>query len=146
MKFKPMTEEEINEVGLLQPGVYDFEIIECSETTSDAGNDMFALKLNVFEPDGKTRSILDWVLPQMPKKFKHIHDACGLADKFEAGEVTAQDFLGKTGKLKLEVGKPYTDKNGNERVNNAVEDYIKRENLIETSEQKDPIPDDGIPF
>lgn len=137
MKHKVMTEEEVNEAGLLQPGIYDFEILNAEETKSSKEDDMFALKLNVFDSAGEGRTILDWVLPSFAKKYKHLHDACGLMDLYQSGETKADDLVGKTGKLKLVVGKPYTDKNGNERVNNSVEDYIKKENMV---------LDDEVPF
>ena len=133
MKHKPQTEEEIAASGLLQEGVYDFTIIEAKEKQSNSGNDMFALKLQVFDNDGQPRTILDWVLPSFAKKYKHLHDACGLLDLYKSGETTESDLLGKSGKLMLTIGKPYTDNNGLERVNNSVADYVKKENMIQSS-------------
>lgn len=138
MKHTPVTEEQLKEAGLLPNGVYDFTITEAKETVSGSGNDMFALKLDVFEPDGKARSILDWILPSFAKKYKHIHDACGLLDLYTSGETKPDDLVGKSGKLFLTIGKPYTDKNGIERINNSVEDYVKKDNLIKDDSQDIP--------
>lgn len=146
MKHKAMTEEQIAASGLLQEGIYDFTIVSAEETQSQAGNDMFALKLNVFEGDGSARVILDWVMPSFAKKYKHLHDALGLLDKYASGETLASDLKDKSGKLLLGIGKPYTDKNGLERVNNSVIDYVKRDNLVKEETSADPLGDDEIPF
>lgn len=89
MKFTSMTEEQIAASGLLPAGVYDFTIVEAIEKTSNSGNDMFQLKLNVFDPNnGNPIVVMDWILPSFPKKFKHIHDACGLLKQYQDGNVT----------------------------------------------------------
>ena len=144
MKHTVRTDEEIAASGLLQEGIYDFEITLAEEKVSKNGADMFALKLNVFESDGSARVIRDWVLPDFPKKYKHLHDACGLLALYNSGETKPSDLEGKSGKLLLGIGKPYTDNNGNERVNNTVLDYIKRENATASSAKKEEIEE--IPF
>ena len=149
MKHKVMTEEEIAEAALLPEGVYDFTIVTAEEATSKAGKDMFKLKLNVFQPDGDARVIFDWVLPDFPKKYKHLHDACGLLDLYQSGETTTDDLVDKSGKLMLGIGKPYTDNSGIERINNSVVDYVKSENMVPNEPRKSPvaaIEDDEIPF
>ena len=146
MKFTSMTEEQIAASGLLPEGVYDFTIVEAIEKTSNSGNDMFQLKLNVFDPNnGNPIVVMDWILPSFPKKFKHIHDACGLLKQYQDGNVTTFDLEGKSGKLLLGIGKPYTDKNGLERVNNSVVDYVKRDNMIQQPLDK-TLDNDEIPF
>lgn len=149
MKHSAATEEEITKAGLLQPGVYDFTIVEAKETLSANGNDMFALKLNVFDTDGQAVSLLDWILPSFPKKFKHLHDALGIFDVYARKDTKPDDLVEKSGKLQLTIGKPYIDKNGNDRVNNSVEDYVKKDSTeayraaTTTSEDLDS---DAIPF
>ena len=128
MKHQALSEEQIAESGLLPDGVYDFTIVQVTEGQSKSGNDMFTLKLHVFPPDGEPIVLLDWVLAAFPKKFKHLHDACGLLDLYGKGDTKPGDLEGKSGKLLLGKGKPYTDANGIERVNNSVIDYVKRDN------------------
>lgn len=144
MKHKPMSEQEIAASGLMQEGVYDYTVVEAKETTSQSGNDMFALKLHVFDQDGVARIVFDWVLPSFAKKYKHIHDSLGLMEKYQSGETRSSDLEGKSGKLMLGIGKPYTDKNGLERVNNTVVDYVKRENV--DTRPASEIIEDSIPF
>ncbi len=149
MKHQALTEEQIAASGLLDDGVYDFTIVQVTEGQSKSGNDMFALKLHVFNTDGAPVIILDWVLAAFPKKFKHLHDALGLLDLYAKGDTKPEDLERKSGKLLLGKGKPYTDANGIDRVNNTVVDYVKRENAetyAKASAMPKEVVDDEIPF
>lgn len=141
MKHEALNEEEIAKSGLMQEGIYDFTIIEATEAQSKSGNDMFKLKLHVFDTDGAAKIIFDWILPSFPKKFKHIHDACGLLDVYARGDTKPNDLIDKSGKLQLGVGKPYIGNDGFEKVNNTVLDYVKRDNLVQESKAA-PLPKD----
>lgn len=153
MKFDSKTDEQIAQEeadakasGTLVAGTYDFEIIKADEKISEKGNAMFELNLSVYGTDGEPRSVRDWILPKMPKKFKHCLDACGLTDKYEKGEVTAEDFLSKTGKLEIKQ-KEYINKDGLKMMTNYVEDYVKRVVGQEIRTAIAPTKlDDEIPF
>lgn len=146
MKHKPQTDEEIAKSGLMEEGVYDFTIIDATECTSKSGNDMFKLKLHVYDVGGEARIVFDWILPSFAKKYKHIHDACSLLDLYQSGETKSDNLIGKSGKLMLGMGKPYTDNNGIERVNNTVVDYVKRGNMVQAAAMPQAVLDDEIPF
>lgn len=147
MKHQALSEEQIAESSLLDDGVYDFTIVKVTEGKSQSGNDMFTLKLNVFDSAGDPVIIMDWVLGMFPKKFKHLHDALGLLDLYAKGETKPEDLEGKSGKLMLGKGKPYIDKNGFERINNSVLDYVKRDNNESYKAAISPaVIDDEIPF
>lgn len=143
MRFQAKTEEEIMSSGTLE-GVFDFDIRSAREYVSDKGNDIFEIELNVYDTEGAARPRKDWVTPAFPKKFKHLHDACGMLDKYQAGATSAEDFVGKAGKLKMVLRK-YTNKDGNEVTGDQVEDYIKRENLVKAP-VAEPLSDDEVPF
>lgn len=127
MRVTPKTEKEVSEEGLLPEGIYDFEIMEAVEKLSKSGNDMIALKIAVYGPNGNARYVFDYLLEieGMSYKIRHAADACGMLDKYESGEIEAGDFINKTGKLKLFIQKGkdgYADKN-------SVRDYITRDKL-----------------
>lgn len=145
MKFTPMTDEEIDKAGLMQLGEYDFEVMEAEEYTKDNGNVVTKLKLNVFDESGKGNSVLDWITPSFMKKFKHFFYAVGLQDSYETGQTDPTEYVGKSGKLKLGIGKPYVDGNGITRTNNSVDDYIKRDANAPKAASKS-VADDEIPF
>ena len=140
MKFTPKTEEEIQESSLWQPGVYDFEIIDADEARSKSGNDMIKLHLNVFDANGDSRIMYDYLLEAMPHKLRHAADACSLLDHYEMGNLEAHQFVAKTGKLKISISK---DKTGQYPDRNQISDYVKRE-PIQSSGKGDL--NDEIPF
>jgi hypothetical protein len=141
MKYESKTEEELQSVGTLE-GIFDFEITKAREYVSDKGNETFELALNVFDTDGTPRPRKDWVTPAFAKKFKHLHDACGLLEQYGAGTTTEDDLVGKTGELKMSK-KKYINKDGLEVTGDQVEDYIKR---ASTESYKDAVKDDDVPF
>lgn len=153
MQFTPKTEKEIAEEGLIQPGTYDFEVMFATDDISGKGNEMIILGLNVFDDSGRARSIKDYLLESMAYKLRHAADACDLISQYESGNLVASDFVGKTGKLKIVIQK---DKAGQYPDKNSVQDYIKRENLVDAhtkakgdsfqSELGHPAFDDSIPF
>lgn len=143
-KFKPMSDDEIAESGLLPEGVYDFEITAANEYVNEKGNDIFKLNINVFDSEGSPYGKMDWVTPAFIKKFKHCVDACGLIAKYDAGEINGGDFVGKTGKLKIKIGLPRENKDGIEMRYNEIEDYVKRAaGVVET---KKVLDGDECPF
>lgn len=146
--FKPLTEEEVLASGLMEEGIYDFEVMVATHKTSGKGNEMYELNLNVFDSTGYPRSVRTWILPAMPKQWKHFHDAVGMLKEYQAGIISAEvapTLVGKTGKLKLVIGAPYTNKDGLETRSNKVDDYIKRDGQA-TSSSTPASLDDEIPF
>lgn len=142
MQFKPKSEKEISEENLLPNGEYDFEVTAALDAKSASGNEMIKLQLNVFDDNGNLRIIFDYLLESMAFKLRHAADACGVIDKYESGSLVADDFMGKTGRLKLAIQK---DKTGDYPDKNTVRDYIKREaeGVIPAGL---PALDDTIPF
>lgn len=142
MQFKPKSEKEISEENLLPAGEYDFEVTAAVDTKSASGNEMIKLQLNVFDESGNPRVIFDYLLESMAFKLRHAADACGVIDKYESGQFVADDFMGKTGRLKLAIQK---DKTGDYPDKNTVRDYIKRE-VAGVIPAGHPALDDTIPF
>jgi len=149
MRFVPKTDQELNSLSLIQPGIYNFEILEALDTISRAGNEMIKLKLKVWTHDGSERIIFDYILPNFPFKLKCFAQTCGLLDKYELGNIEANDCLSKLGKLEIEIekGKSIIKDNG-EHINypdrNTVKNYmIKKE--LSTKEIVHEL-DDDLPF
>jgi hypothetical protein len=120
MNFQPKTEKEIADSKLLPKGSYAFLVLEAAEKTSSNNNPMLELKLRVSNGNGLSRTLFDYLLPQRADKLRHAAAACGVLDRYDAGEVSDSDFRGKRGRLMLAVEKGkkgYPDKN-------VVEDYL----------------------
>lgn len=148
MRFQPKTNEQLQQEErdnsqLLPKGDYDFEIdTEPADATDEVskvkrdpegniiggGNDMIHLKLRVFTGVGSAwKFVDDYILESMGWKFKHAHEAVGLLENYEAGNISADDFKGKCGKVTLYIqkGKPKNDGSGEVYPDrNSVKDYV----------------------
>lgn len=144
MRFQPKTDEEINQIGILE-GIFDFEVRAAREYINDKGNEVFEIELNVYDHEGIARPRKDWVTPSYAKKFKHLHDSVGLLSKYESGETQADDLVGKSGKLKMSKRK-YINKEGKEAEGDQIDDYIKRDRQPETVATGAIPLDDEVPF
>lgn len=122
MRFEPKTAQEIDESGLLDPGLYDFEVMEAEEKTSSKGNDMVALAIRVEDNDGRGFKILDWLVATEGGAYKvrHFAESVGLLKEYEKGDMPAGLMIGKTGRCKLGI-KPAE---GQYRAKNTVADYV----------------------
>lgn len=145
MRFTPKTEKEIQEMNLISPGIYDFEVISASDKMSKTGNEMIELKIKIWDINNQERIIFDYLLEAMSFKLRHFAEATGLLQKYESGMLLAKDCLGKSGKVEIIIQK---DKNGQYGDKNAVKDYIS---LSETShaepiKKDDSFLNDEIPF
>ena len=144
MGYTPKTEEQLAEEGLLNDGIYDFEVFKAEEKESRAGNDMFVISLHIFEESGMKRSITDYIALGSnygERKLRHAADACGILDIYESGKLTADSFEGKCGKVNIAKQDGTADY---PMPKNVVKNYVKRE--------KQPIKEtvaglgDEIPF
>jgi hypothetical protein len=119
MRFNPSTEDEIEARAVWARGVYPFRIVDAEEGVSAAGNEMIEVKIEITKRDGQRRIIRDYLLAKRPAKLLHAATVCGLIEKYEAGEVDAEDFIGKSGNLKLgiQTSKQWPTKN-------VVSDYV----------------------
>ena len=148
MKFTPMTEDKINEMGLLPNGLYDFEVLNAKDQLSKNGNEMIKLTLKVFDKSGKDRIIYDYLLnlESTQYKIKHFCDVAGLGEKYKLGEFNSIDCLGKSGKAKIQIQK---DKTGQYPVRNTVSDYVlssEKKNIKIEKEDLGPEFDEHLPF
>jgi len=121
MRLNPKTEKELAEAGLLPKGEYDFEIVKSEEAVSKAGNEMIALTLKVYDQNGASTLVNDYLMDKLPLKLRHAAEACGLLEDYERGQLHADDMVGKPGRVKLIV---QADKTGQYPDRNSVQDYI----------------------
>lgn len=152
MKFQPKSEEEIVRDNLLPAGDYAFEVVRAIDATSKSGNEMIELNLKVFDDEGGYRFVKDYLLESMAFKLIHCAQACGLEQEYNDGELIADQFVGRSGFLKLAVKE---DKTGQYQPQNSVKDYIKpgeNDGKAAPVAAKKPAPatpadlDDEVPF
>jgi hypothetical protein len=113
VKFDP----KIKSRDPLPPGAYAFEVLKAEETTSKNGNDMIKLSLQVMGPEYDVY-VNDWLLQKVLHRLMHFCETAGLEEQFVAGNLTADDCQGATGRVILEI----EDKPGFS-PKNKVKDY-----------------------
>lgn len=150
MKVTPKTEKELQEINNIPPGDYAFEVMDAINDKSRKGSDMITLTLGVFV--GDTRRLLnDYLLDSMPGKLFHFCQYTGLAEKYAAGTLTADDCLGKSGFLTVTIqkGKPKGDGSNESWPDRAsVKDYnrgeFKKSAVVSAAKPEDHI--EGDPY
>lgn len=134
MKFAPKTDAEVKQDSekLWDAGMYDFEVLNGTDKTSKAGNEMIQLRIKIFSSEGEEKIIYDYLMESIGYKLRHACEAMGLLGKYEGGELVGGDFEGCTGRLKLRVGKPqegYATKN-------EVGDYLVPSESVTAADPK----------
>jgi hypothetical protein len=131
MKFQPKTEKEIAEENLCPEGTYAFEVLKAIESKSkSSGADMITLKLRLFVGAEDTYLVDDYLIDSVAYKLFHFCAYTGLSHKYEAGSLTAEDCVGKTGFLKLGIQKGKKKDDGTYWPDrNTVKDYVRNEGL-----------------
>lgn len=144
MKFAPKSENEIKSMLLMQPGQYKYTVASATNAISKSGNEMIKLVLSIWDEMGLEHHIYDYLLEQMPMKLRHFCESSGLIDRYELGALDAENCVGKSGMLEIEIqqgtqkadGGMYPDKN-------AVKDYLC---VAKSNQFDESMFDDNIPF
>lgn len=142
MKFTPKTESQLKDEALLPVGEYFFTIAGAENKVSKAGNEMIALKLEIWNGEKKIGVIFDYLIESMGFKLRHCCDVCGLINKYNAGTLEADDFIGANGNCKVDI---QPAKDGFD-PKNIIRDYIKGNENSPTRDESRPVQDDGLPF
>ena len=122
MKFTPKSEEQMQREEqeaknrfLWQPQECDFEILEAEDYTSSAGKQSIKCNIKIYNDEGRDQRVYVYLTPNYMRLFKSACDACGLTEQYEAGEIEADMFEGKSGRCKIKIDKSkdpqYADKN-----------------------------------
>lgn len=149
MRVTPISEADAAEAGLRKRGLYDFEVTDAKEKLSAKNNEMIELNVKLYDTEGRSFWLYDYLVSSdgMAYKVRHFAAATGLLAKYEKGELTAEDCLGKTGRCQLGVEPA---KNGYP-AKNKIADYVPKvpgAPLIASMSAKDVSKelDDEIPF
>lgn len=156
--YKVMSEKEAMEARyqLLKEGIYDALIVSATEKTSSTGNPMLDMMVSVYDENGRSHEIRDFLVftDKMTWKAIHCADSAGLSKEFEGGKFCSELIEGRPVKVKINIeqggiipedklkgsafGARYPDKN-------KIEDYIKKDTLSESGNSAN-IDDDDVPF
>lgn len=151
LDYQPMTEEEIDKLGLLE-GKFKFRVIQADDTFSkSSGVPQIELKLRVEDGSGNPSVIKTYLSTNgqfMLRRLRHFCRATGLMAEYEARKMCASVCLGVDGvvELGIEKGQPMPDGSGrNFADKTTVVDFIERDSSDFKAKKKDEFNDD-IPF
>lgn len=156
MQYTPKTKKELDESQLVPHGDWDIECYDAEDTKSKkTGKEMFKLSLKVFIGDAQ-RFYTDYIVPSSDMGLTKLYSFCeatGQLDKYESGDMEADDFIGKcckavihqkpdkeTKELRNDLRKYITLAEAEERAKAASEKKSK----VPVSAQPDP--EDDVPF
>jgi hypothetical protein len=93
--------------GVLKAGRYSAQIREAVEKPDRHGNDMIEFLVAVFDPQGAERLVKDWLTThdKAAAKVRSCASACNLLDRYEANELSQDDFPGHDVQVKITVEK-----------------------------------------
>ena len=151
----PMTEEELNAFPVIEEGIYDFEVLKSERQTSEAGNAMAKLQLNVWDKNGKSSMIFDYLVFSSVKfctrKIKHFCESAGIPEDYLKG-IVREELERLCGKVHIGIQESTPNKKtgGYYPSKNVVIDYVTKDN---TSQINAPLKkaeelefNDQIPF
>jgi uncharacterized protein (DUF1330 family) len=130
----PITEEE--SMGLLNKGKYVAYVKDAGVKSSKSGKKYLVFDLDVYDNNGKTHRIIDWMALEF--KVKHFYESTDMEEKYKQKRLFADDCLNK--EVVVEIG---LSKVTNEypRPKNMVIDYFKKSTDLEKF-----YDDKNIPF
>jgi hypothetical protein len=147
MKFAPKSADEVNAIGLLKPGVYDFCVQSAEEKESASGNEMIVVDLAIEDADGDISVVRDYLvaIDSMAYKTRHFAETTGLLSVYEQGDMPASLVKGAVGRCKIAI----EPAKGEYRAKNKVVDYVaplSGEAKAAVQKQIDDFDTDLIPF
>lgn len=152
MQFKPKSEKDLAADGLWPNQIVDFEVLEAEDTESRAGDPMVKMKIKVFNEQGGTRTVYEYLLgtEKMQWKVRAFCAATGLLDQYETGVLEAVEMEGRTGKAKLIIQE---DKTGQYGDKNAIGAYVAQaekpkaapqRSVAKPAERRQPVAAGGV--
>ena len=129
--YQPRTESEIAAMSLLPEGDYPFMITKTSDAPSKkTGKPMLTLSLLCYMTDGRSREVIDYIVPGTAYADKKLFELCkatGLLAKYQSQSLQALDFEGKEGWAKISIEKGQKKENSDQYFadKNKVGWYLK---------------------
>lgn len=149
--FEPMSDEEIDSFGLVEDGIYNFEVIKSTRKISKSGNHMAELNIKFWDKEGKVHTLFDYLVFSKVglniKKVKHFCDSTGLQEKYKIGSIP-EELGGYSGKFSVGVQEQQVNPNGGfYPKKNTVLDYVLTDlGSVKYEGSDKPFVDSELPF
>lgn len=134
--------DQMKKDALAPEGIHKFKVNDASEKTSQAGNDMINLRLELYIDDKKVNMTDRLILiPKMFWKIEHFCNATGKGDLIDKGRLTAGDCMFLEGYAV--VAHKYNDISMQTEA--IIKDYVIPEN-VPTPQPNSTFDDQDLPF
>jgi len=156
LPYKQWTDEEIKDRNVIPEGEYNFTITNAIRSVSkqkfdNEGNpkpkyEMLELDFEYADANGIVKKQRDWIVfaEGMDWKLAHLANTTGTWELYIKGELDCHHLRLKKGKFRL--GVKTSEYNGEERKQNFVKDYVKKEvalsnvNIVKNDDLNDDLP------
>ena len=146
--------KSLNETKQIKAGICDFEIIDCTEMVSKAGNPMAKIVLELTDSSNNKVTVNDYILSSFVWKIKKLLESIGMQNMFETDNLNSDDLIMSRGKCVM--GYEEIDNGVQKRSFPKVKEYISKDkvsaenNELATQQMQDVEPpayfNDDIPF
>jgi len=153
--FDYMDEKELESVfQLIDPGVYNFEVLKSTRKTSKSGNPMAEIQIKIWDKGGRTQNLFDYLVfnnvALCRRKVKHFCDSVGLQKEYEKCSLP-EDLARLSGKVELGIKDEEPNPSGGYYPKkNVVVDYVMTDQgavkVPLASNNNKNVVDDDIPF
>lgn len=113
--------------------------------TSQAGNRMIKLVVQVYPPNGNPRDVFDWLVDTEGAAWKTKAFMGAVGQDYLRGKLNLEAAKGVTVEVDLGIGDPYT-KDGKTYRNNKINGYKSLEAPGEVAFPGGNVPNSGLPF
>ncbi len=136
MKYKPYTEEQIQSLNVMEPGVYPFQVLDVitadqygNQLRDKNGNEMAKLKLAVYDNQNRERQIFTYISGDGAFAFKlrHFAKSIGMIQKYEDALFNVNETIGKRGLADIVIKKGTYKTDGSGEMwpdRNDVKDFV----------------------
>jgi hypothetical protein len=165
MRYTPYSEAEIQSMGVMDEGVYPFQVLEVIVTDKynaplrdKNGIDMAKLKLLVWDKDSRERTLYTFISGDgnFAYKLRHFAKTLGMLADYENGSFDIERTQGKEGFANLVIKKGTLKNDGSGEMwadRNDVKDFVDAPvpGQAQASPSTQPVAqpndlDDQIPF
>lgn len=150
MNFKPKTQEELDAMGIMPAGIYQFQVANAKDRISKNGNEMIELNLEIWDNEGNKRAMFDYLLEAMPHKLHGFCTSTGMEQRYHEGNLASQHCIGKGAYVELAIQKGKEKPEGGSYPDkNEVKKYMTKRvsgSKPMTQKEQDNAFDDEIPF
>ncbi|HWI50098.1 MAG TPA: hypothetical protein VNU45_17955 [Rummeliibacillus sp.] len=136
MRYTPYTEEQIQSLNVMEPGIYRFQVLEVitadqygNQLRDKNGVDLAKLKLLIWDRENRERHLYTYISGDgnFAYKLRHFAKTIGMIQQYEDGIFQISQTVGKSGNADLVIKKGTYKTDGSGEMwpdRNDVKDFV----------------------